>query len=52
MQLFVSDSYISAHQAIAQLHTANTTLKTLNMIEQLKALNNHGSATTKLYCTV
>lgn len=52
MQLFVSDPYISAHQAIAQLHATNATLETLNVIEKLQALNNHGSTTAKFYCTV
>jgi hypothetical protein len=52
MQLFVSDSHICAHQAVAQLDTANTTLETFNMVEQLQALNDHSGTSTKLNCTV
>jgi len=46
MQLFVPDSHVRAHQAIAQLDAADTTLKTIYVIEQLQALNDHSGTPT------
>lgn len=48
MQLFVPDPYVGAHQAVAQLHAAHATLETLDVIEQLQALDDHGSAAAEL----
>lgn len=48
MQLFVSDPYVRAHQAVAQLDAAHATLETLDVIEQLQALDDHGGAAAQL----
>jgi len=48
MQLFVSDPYVRAHQAVAQLDAAHATLEALDVIEQLQALDDHCGAAAQL----
>lgn len=52
MQLFVPDSDVCAHEAIAQLHATHATLEALNVVEQLQTLDNHGGTATELYGAV
>lgn len=46
VKFVVSDPDVGAHEAIAQLHAAHAALETIYVVEQLQALDDHGSTAT------